>query len=82
MRYTQDVLRSRHPELAKTFEEVLKNDPVLNSRLRYIYYPGYRTASRKDKTITLQRIIEEVERAGYTIDIKTLSHDADIVPSI
>jgi hypothetical protein len=70
MRYRQDILRSRFPELAKAFEEVLNNNPDLSSRLRYLYYPGYRTSSRNDKTITLQRILQEVENAGYKFDIK------------
>jgi hypothetical protein len=81
MRYRQDVLRERFPELAKAFEEVLNRNPALGNRLRYVYYPGYRTSSRKDKTLTLQRIIEEVEKAGYNIEIK-LTTDDPLIPSI
>jgi hypothetical protein len=81
MRYTQDVLRERYPDLARVFETVIESNAAVGSRLRYLYYPGYRTSSRKDKILSLQRIIEEVEAAGYNIDIKAFSNDA-YIPSI
>lgn len=70
MRYRQQELRERHPEIARAFERLLKDDPVKALRLRYLYYPQYKTSSRKDKALSLARIIEEVESAGYKVDIK------------
>lgn len=70
MRYGHEELRVRHPELAKAFERVMENNPKLALRLRYLYYTYYETSKRADKTLKLERIMKEVQDAGYQIEIK------------
>lgn len=67
--YNDTRLRMEHPQLARAFEGVLLTNKTLRHRLKYIYYSDYKTAARERKTISLQRIINVVESAGYKIEI-------------
>lgn len=71
MRYSHEELRIKHPELASSFEKILRDNPKIALRLKYLYYSQYATGKRPDKALTLGRIIKECEAAGYKIDIKT-----------
>lgn len=68
--YNDTRLREQYPELALAFERILLMNKVLGSKLKYLYYSDFLTASRPRKMISLQRVIREVEEAGYTIEIK------------
>lgn len=74
MRYGHEELRIKHPELARVFEKILEDNPKLALRLKYLYYTHYMTGKRADKTLKLERIIKEVQDAGYQIEIKV--HDS------
>lgn len=76
MRYGHEELSKHHPELAKAFETVMGKNHKLALRLKYLYYPHYLTGKRADKTLKLERIIKEVQDAGYKIEIKV--HDPSV----
>jgi len=67
--YNDTRLREEYPGVARAFESVLLTNKALSSRLKYLYYSDYKTASRPRKMISLQRILREVEDAGYKIEI-------------
>ena len=67
--YNDTRLREQHPELALAFERVLLTNKPLSARLKYLYYSDFKTASRPRKLMSLQRIIREVEEAGYKVEI-------------
>lgn len=68
--YNDTRLREDFPEVARAFESVLLTNKELSGKLKYLYYSDYKTASRPRKKISLQRILREIEAAGYKIEIK------------
>jgi hypothetical protein len=69
--YRQEKLRAEYPELAKTFESILEGGNPEVKLYRYKYYPMFKTADRKDRGLSLSKIIEIVRANGYEVNIRT-----------
>lgn len=67
--YNDIKLRVQHPQVARAFEGILLRDKAVANRLKYLYYSDFKTASRDRKSISLARILREIEDAGLKIEI-------------
>lgn len=67
--YNDIRLRVEHPNVARAFERILMVNKPVASRLKYLYYSDFKTASRDRKSISLGRILREIENAGLKIEI-------------